>query len=106
MLAATISSLGLIPVAGVMLVFGVDRFMSECRAVVNVLGNAVAGLVVSRWQGEIQPAQVGAIMSGTEPGVLAEGPERAIEDGAVGIGRPDEGLPVDAGQARVVAETA
>jgi aerobic C4-dicarboxylate transport protein len=106
MLAATISSLGLIPVAGVMLVFGVDRFMSECRAVVNVLGNAVAGLVVSRWQGEIQPAQVGAIMSGSKPGVLAEPPERAIEVGAVGIGRPDEGLPVDAGKTRVVAETA
>jgi aerobic C4-dicarboxylate transport protein len=77
MLVATVSSLSLIPVAGVMLVFGVDRFMSECRAVVNVLGNAVAGLVVSRWQGEIRPAQVSAIMSSTKTdGSHDEGPDR------------------------------
>ena len=72
MLAATVSSLGLIPVAGVMLVFGVDRFMSECRAVVNVLGNAVAGLVVSCWQGEITPAGANSITSGRAPGALTD----------------------------------
>jgi aerobic C4-dicarboxylate transport protein len=72
MLTTTVSSLSLIPVQGVMLVFGIDRFMSECRAVVNALGNAVAGLVISRWQGETTPAQIAAIMSGERPGMLAE----------------------------------
>lgn len=72
MLTTSVSALGLIPVAGVMLVFGIDRFMSECRAVVNSLGNAVAGIVVARWQGEIQPAQVHAIMAGQVPGFVPE----------------------------------
>jgi aerobic C4-dicarboxylate transport protein len=72
MLTTSVSALGLIPVGGVMLVFGIDRFMSECRAVVNSLGNAVAGLVIGRWQGEIRPAQVHAIMSGELPGFTAE----------------------------------
>lgn len=72
MLTTSVSALGLIPVAGVMLVFGIDRFMSECRAVVNSLGNAVAGLVVGRWQGEIRPAQVHAIMSGEVSGFAAD----------------------------------
>lgn len=72
MLTTTVSSLSLIPVQGVMLVFGIDRFMSECRAVVNAVGNAVAGLVISRWQGETNPAQITAIMSGARAGMLAE----------------------------------
>jgi aerobic C4-dicarboxylate transport protein len=46
--------------------------MSECRAVVNSLGNAVAGIVVARWQGEIKPAQVHAIMAGRVPGFVPE----------------------------------
>lgn len=72
MLTTSVSALGLFPVAGVMLVFGIDRFMSECRAVVNSLGNAVAGLVIGRWQGEIRPAQVHAIMSDERPGFTVE----------------------------------
>ncbi|KQZ23231.1 MULTISPECIES: cation:dicarboxylate symporter family transporter [unclassified Microbacterium] len=66
MLNATVASTGLIPVAGTMLVLGIDRFMSECRAVVNSLGNAVAGLVIARWQGEISASAANAIMSGRE----------------------------------------
>jgi aerobic C4-dicarboxylate transport protein len=72
MLTTTVSSLSLIPVQGVMLVFGIDRFMSECRAVVNALGNAVAGLVISRWQGETSAAEVTAIMGGHSAGMVAE----------------------------------
>jgi aerobic C4-dicarboxylate transport protein len=72
MLTTTVSALSLIPVQGVMLVFGIDRFMSECRAVVNALGNAVAGLVISRWQGATTPAQIAAIMSGHRPGMVTE----------------------------------
>jgi aerobic C4-dicarboxylate transport protein len=51
-LAATLSSVGTIPVAGVMLIFGIDKFMSECRALTNVCGNTVASIVVSKWEGQ------------------------------------------------------
>ncbi|KQM15228.1 hypothetical protein ASF83_04355 [Plantibacter sp. Leaf171] len=66
MLNATVASTGLIPIAGTMLVLGIDRFMSECRAVVNSLGNAVAGLVIARWQGEITPGAANAFMRGRD----------------------------------------
>ena len=51
-LAATLSAVGRIPVAGIMLIFGIDKFMSECRALVNATGNTVASIVVSRWEGD------------------------------------------------------
>jgi aerobic C4-dicarboxylate transport protein len=66
MLNATVASTGLVPIAGTMLVLGIDRFMSECRAVVNSLGNAVAGLVIARWQGEITPGAANAFMRGRD----------------------------------------
>jgi aerobic C4-dicarboxylate transport protein len=49
-LAATLSTSGVIPVSGLALLLGVDRFMSEARALTNMVGNAVATLVVSRWE--------------------------------------------------------
>jgi aerobic C4-dicarboxylate transport protein len=49
-LAATLSTSGVIPVSGLALLLGVDRFMSEARALTNMIGNAVATLVVSRWE--------------------------------------------------------
>ncbi|MBK7863890.1 MAG: C4-dicarboxylate transporter DctA [Archangiaceae bacterium] len=49
-LAATLGSLGTIPVGGISLLLGVDRFMSEARALTNLVGNAVATVVVSRWE--------------------------------------------------------
>jgi aerobic C4-dicarboxylate transport protein len=52
-LAATLSSVPEIPVAGMGLLLGVDRFMSEARAVTNMIGNAVATIVVCRWEGEL-----------------------------------------------------
>jgi len=52
-LAATLSSVGTIPVAGLALLLGVDRFMSEARALVNLVGNAVAAFVVASWEGEL-----------------------------------------------------
>ena len=51
-LAATLSAVGTIPVAGIMLIFGIDKFMSEGRALVNATGNSVASIVVARWEGE------------------------------------------------------
>jgi aerobic C4-dicarboxylate transport protein len=53
-LAATLSAVGNIPVAGLTLLLGVDRFMSEARAITNLIGNGVAAVAVSRWEGELQ----------------------------------------------------
>ena len=52
-LAATLSVLPEVPVAGMALILGVDRFMSECRALTNFVGNAVATIVVARWEGAL-----------------------------------------------------
>ena len=54
-LAATLSATKTIPVEGLALVIGVDRFMSEARAVTNLIGNTVAMLVVAKWEGEFNP---------------------------------------------------
>lgn len=55
-LAATLSSVGTVPVAGLALILGIDRFMSEARALTNVIGNGVATLVVAKWTGELDTA--------------------------------------------------
>jgi aerobic C4-dicarboxylate transport protein len=52
-LAATLSSTGRIPVAGLALLLGIDRFMSEARAITNLIGNAVAAVVIAKWEGEL-----------------------------------------------------
>jgi aerobic C4-dicarboxylate transport protein len=52
-LAATLSSVGTLPVAGLALIFGIDRFMSEARALTNMIGNGVAAVVVAKWTGEL-----------------------------------------------------
>ena len=55
-LAATLSIVPSLPVAGMALILGVDRFMSECRSLTNFIGNAVATVVVSRWEGKLDEA--------------------------------------------------
>jgi aerobic C4-dicarboxylate transport protein len=52
-LAATLSAVGQVPVAGLALILGIDRFMSEARALTNLVGNGVATLVVAKWCGEL-----------------------------------------------------
>ena len=52
-LAATLSIVPDVPVAGMALILGVDRFMSECRSLTNFIGNAVATIVVARWEGKL-----------------------------------------------------
>jgi aerobic C4-dicarboxylate transport protein len=52
-LAATLSAVGEIPVAGLTLLLGVDRFMSEARALTNLVGNGVAAVAISKWEGEL-----------------------------------------------------
>ncbi len=48
---ATLSSIGTIPVEGIMLIFGMGKFMSACRALTNVCGNSVVSIFVSKWEG-------------------------------------------------------
>ncbi|WP_035373134.1 dicarboxylate/amino acid:cation symporter [Pseudoduganella violaceinigra] len=55
-LAATLAVVPSIPVAGMALILGIDRFMSECRALTNFIGNGVAALVVAKWEGELDSA--------------------------------------------------
>jgi aerobic C4-dicarboxylate transport protein len=57
-LAATLSSVPTIPVAGLALILGIDRFMSEARALTNLIGNGVATIVVSKWERELDHAQM------------------------------------------------
>ena len=63
-LAATLSVVPAIPVAGMTLILGVDRFMSECRALTNFVGNAVATIVVARWERSVDPKQLAAAFRG------------------------------------------
>ncbi|WP_242139764.1 dicarboxylate/amino acid:cation symporter [Sphingomonas sp. TREG-RG-20F-R18-01] len=63
-LAATLSIVPSVPVAGMALILGVDRFMSECRSLTNFIGNAVATVVVSKWEGKLDVAQLNAALSG------------------------------------------
>ena len=57
-LAATLSATGTLPVAGLTLILGIDRFMSEARSLTNVIGNGVATLVVAKWTGELDVAKM------------------------------------------------
>jgi aerobic C4-dicarboxylate transport protein len=57
-LAATLSAVGHVPVAGLALILGIDRFMSEARALTNLIGNGVATLVVAKWTGDLDVARM------------------------------------------------
>jgi aerobic C4-dicarboxylate transport protein len=61
-LAATLSVVPSVPVAGMALILGVDRFLSECRALTNIIGNATAALVVARWEGALDEAKLAAAL--------------------------------------------
>jgi aerobic C4-dicarboxylate transport protein len=63
-LAATLSVVPTVPVAGMALILGVDRFMSECRSLTNFIGNAVATVVVARWEGGLDKAALDAALEG------------------------------------------
>ena len=56
--AATLAVLPSVPIESLALLVGIDRFMSECRAITNLIGNGVATVVISRWEGEVSPEQV------------------------------------------------
>jgi len=57
-LAATLGAVGNVPVAGLAIILGIDRFMSEARALTNVTGNGIATLVVARWCNDLDRQQL------------------------------------------------
>ena len=59
-LAATLQAVPSIPIESLALLLGIDRFMSECRAITNFIGNGVATIAISRWEGEVTPEQLAA----------------------------------------------
>jgi aerobic C4-dicarboxylate transport protein len=63
-LAATLASLGNIPVAGMVLLLGVDRFMSEARAITNTIGNAVGTMAIARWVGALDQDRMQRVLNG------------------------------------------
>ena len=66
-LAATLSVVPTVPVAGLALILGIDRFMSEARALTNFIGNGVACVVVARWEKELDAARMAATLAGRPP---------------------------------------
>ncbi|WP_019517645.1 dicarboxylate/amino acid:cation symporter [Sphingomonas sp. Mn802worker] len=66
-LAATLSIVPSVPVAGMALILGVDRFMSECRSLTNFIGNGVAAIVVARWEGKLDLDRLRATLNNEEP---------------------------------------
>jgi aerobic C4-dicarboxylate transport protein len=73
-LAATLSAVGHVPVAGLALILGIDRFMSEARALTNLVGNGVATIVVAKWTGELDTNRLQAALN-NENWVEAQEPE-------------------------------
>lgn len=62
-LAATLPVVGHIPVESIAIVFGIDRFMSEARALTNIIGNATAGLVMAKWENELNMQQLNTALN-------------------------------------------
>jgi aerobic C4-dicarboxylate transport protein len=85
-LAATLSAVGHVPVAGLALILGIDRFMSEARALTNLIGNGVATLVVAKWTGDLDTARMRQQLDNESP-ADADEPELMLD-------RIDEHMPV------------
>jgi aerobic C4-dicarboxylate transport protein len=78
-LAATLSAVGTVPVAGLALILGIDRFMSEARALTNLIGNGVATLVVAKWTNELDTERLTAALN-NETWVEAQEPEILLNE--------------------------
>jgi aerobic C4-dicarboxylate transport protein len=77
-LAATFAAIPTIPVAGLALILGIDRFMSEARALTNLVGNGVATVVVSRWEKELDMNRMTRMLN-SETDLEAEKPEAILQ---------------------------
>ena len=78
-LAATLSAVGTVPVAGLALILGIDRFMSEARALTNFIGNSVATLVVAKWCKALDVQRMNAVLNDETPDE-ADNPELVLDD--------------------------
>ncbi len=78
-LAATLSAVGTVPVAGLALILGIDRFMSEARALTNFIGNSVATLVVAKWCKALDVDRMNAVLN-DETADEADNPELVLDD--------------------------
>lgn len=76
-LAATLASSGKIPVASIALILGVDRFMSEARALTNLIGNGIATIVVAKWEGALDTVRMHAMLN-RESDEAADSPEEML----------------------------
>jgi aerobic C4-dicarboxylate transport protein len=76
-LAATLASVGHIPVASIALILGVDRFMSEARALTNLVGNGVATVVIAKWENALDERRMHQMLD-QKTGLAAEEPEAAM----------------------------
>jgi aerobic C4-dicarboxylate transport protein len=87
-LAATLAVVPTIPVAGLALILGVDRFMAEVRSITNFTGNAVATIIVSRWEKEIDMDHLRAELNGGAPVPVGAGhaPAKTVEKAPVTAG--------------------
>ena len=77
-LAATLSAVGHVPVAGLALILGIDRFMSEARALTNLIGNGVATIVVAKWTGELDEARMQRELTNAS-GTESDDPEAELD---------------------------
>ena len=80
-LAATLSVVPSVPVAGMALILGIDRFMSECRALTNFVGNAVATVVVAKWENALDSNRLQAALAGNPMPLPEEDIERHERSG-------------------------
>ena len=78
MLAATLSAVGNVPVAGLALILGIDRFMSEARALTNLVGNGVATVVVAKWMRRTRRARLDHVLN-AETDLEADEPEAVLD---------------------------
>jgi len=78
-LAATLTAVPTVPVAGLALILGIDRFMSECRALTNFIGNALAAIVVAMWENALDRDALNRALKG-EPAPLAAAPVETDSD--------------------------
>jgi DAACS family dicarboxylate/amino acid:cation (Na+ or H+) symporter/aerobic C4-dicarboxylate transport protein len=87
-LAATLASMQKIPVSGLVLLLGVDRFLNEARAVTNLIGNGVATIVVARWEKAIDMEQARTMLErGTLDVAEIESPEEEASRRPIGARR-------------------
>ncbi|OAE98965.1 C4-dicarboxylate transporter [Bradyrhizobium centrolobii] len=78
-LAATLGSVGTVPIAAIGLLLGIDRFMGEARAVTSFIGNAVAAVFIAKWEGKLDLVRARAVLfEGTAPDAANDREEQAV----------------------------